>query len=144
MADKDWYGIEDCVLLPLKRYDDDRGSLVPIDGGIDVPFVPQRVFATFAVPEGTTRGEHANLLTHEFLVCVSGGLTAWIYDGSHEKSIRIDRCDVGLIVPPTVWIELRDFAADTNLLVLASHAYDPTEYIRELTTFEEYRTKGSR
>lgn len=144
MTDKLWYNVDDCVLLPLKRFDDERGSLLPIEGGVDVPFIPQRVFATFTVPEGTTRGEHANLRTHEFLICLSGGLTVWLHDGANEKGIRIDRPDVGLIVPPTVWIEMRLFAANTHLLVLASHAYDPAEYIRDFNAFENYRTKGLR
>lgn len=142
MASKNWYSVEDCKLLPLKRFSDERGSLVPIEGGVDVPFIPQRVFSTFEVPEGTTRGEHANLQTQEFLICLSGNLTVWVYDGTDEKSIYIDRPNVGLIIPPTVWVELRSFTAETRLLILASHAYDPTEYIRELSAFEKYRSES--
>jgi hypothetical protein len=137
--DKQWYSIEDCTILPLKQFSDDRGSLVPIECGTDMPFVPQRVFTTFAVPGGTTRGEHANLETHEFIVCPSGALTVWIYDGTHEKSIRLDRPDQGLIVPPTVWIELREFVADSCIVVLASHSYNAKEYIRDLPSFEAFR-----
>lgn len=141
LQDRQWYSIEDCKVLPLNRYDDERGSLVPIECGSEMPFVPERVFATFAVPGGTTRGEHANLKTHEFIVCLSGGLTVWVYDGTSEKEIRIDQPNMGVIVPPTVWIELREFVQDSCILVLASHSYDPDEYIRDLATFETFREK---
>lgn len=139
MTEKKWFLVEDCRTYSLKRFDDARGSLVPIECGVDMPFVPQRVFTTFGFPAGTTRGEHANLRTHEFIVCQTGALTVWVYDGSYKKSFRLDRPDVGLIVPPSIWIELRDFAPETCILVLASHGYDPAEYIRELEPFEQFR-----
>lgn len=50
--------------------------------------------------------------------------------------------DEGLIVPPYTWIELKKFAADTVLLVLASDGYQPGSYINDYWEFQKETLLG--
>jgi UDP-2-acetamido-3-amino-2,3-dideoxy-glucuronate N-acetyltransferase len=42
---------------------------------------------------------------------------------------------VGIYVPPLVWASQFRYTTDAVLLVLASHPYDPDDYIRDYETF---------
>jgi hypothetical protein len=56
-------------------------------------------------------------------------------DGRERDDVGLDRPDVGLYVPPRVWAAQFHYSADAVLLVLASDAYDPDDYIR---SYEEF------
>ena len=44
--------------------------------------------------------------------------------------------EIGVHVPPLVWAIQYRHAADSVLLVMASHPYDPCDYIRDYNEFE--------
>jgi hypothetical protein len=52
-----------------------------------------------------------------------------------RDALRGDRPEIGVLVPPMVWAEASGHSADSGLLVLASHGYDPGDYIRDYTEF---------
>ena len=56
-------------------------------------------------------------------------------DGRTQEEISLDRPEIGVLIPPLVWAEASDHTADSVLLVLASHAYDPGDYIRDYNEF---------
>ena len=56
-------------------------------------------------------------------------------DGQSRAEIALDRPEIGVLVPPMVWAEAWDHSSDSVLLVLASHAYDPDDYIRDYSEF---------
>ena len=122
-------------LIHLTRADDMRGSLVAANFAQDLPFVPQRFFTVFGVPSTDVRGEHAHRECHQVLVCVRGSVNALVDDGVRRQEFVLDRPDVGLHMRPMIWGTQYRYSPDAVLLVLASHAYDPHDYIRDHDAF---------
>jgi UDP-2-acetamido-3-amino-2,3-dideoxy-glucuronate N-acetyltransferase len=53
-----------------------------------------------------------------------------------RREVTLDRMDVGLHIPPLIWGTQYRYTADAVLFVLASHPYDPADYIR---SYDEFR-----
>ena len=131
-------GVGDCMVLRLPRFADARGSLVPIEMEQGIPLVARRFFCIFDVPDGHIRGEHAHRECAQFLVAIKGGVSVVVDDGEHSVELRLDRPDVGLLVPSGVWAEQSRFTADAVLAVFASDPYDADDYIRSYGEFTQY------
>jgi UDP-2-acetamido-3-amino-2,3-dideoxy-glucuronate N-acetyltransferase len=101
----------------------------------DIPFIPKRWFMVYDVPSREVRGEHAHRLCHQFLICVSGSVGVAVDDGRHRSEVLLDKPTLGIYIPPLVWGSQFRYDPDSVLLVLASHAYDPADYIREYDSF---------
>jgi UDP-2-acetamido-3-amino-2,3-dideoxy-glucuronate N-acetyltransferase len=99
------------------------------------PFVPRRSFVVYGVPSREVRGAHAHRVCHQFLTCVAGNLVVAVDDGTSRTEIRLDSPTVGVYVPPLLWASEFQYSADAVLLVLASHSYDPDDYIRDYSEF---------
>jgi UDP-2-acetamido-3-amino-2,3-dideoxy-glucuronate N-acetyltransferase len=115
---------------------DPRGTLSGGAYPAELPFVPKRYFLISDVPEQTVRGEHAHKACHQFMICARGRVSVGVDDGTNRETYVLDRPEVGLYVPPMVWARQYDYSSDAVLLVLASDAYDPDDYIRD---YDEYR-----
>lgn len=126
-----------CKLIPLTVRGDERGSLVAIQGGLDVQFEIARVYYVFGTRPGVIRGLHAHRRLRQFAVVVSGALTMTLYDGSRRADIRLDDPAVGLTLPPMVWHEMSDFTPDCVLMIVADAPYDEADYIRDYHQFLE-------
>lgn len=129
-------------LVRLKRAEDLRGSLVATELGETLPFPPQRVFLVHRVPSAEVRGEHAHLACHQFLICVSGSVSALVDDGTNRAQVTLDDPGLGLYIPPMLWGTQYAYSPDAALLVLASLPYDAADYIRDYDSF--VRLKRSR
>ena len=123
-----------CV-VHLTQVLDDRGNLAVLDH-VDLPFEPKRTFLVYDVPDRSVRGEHAHKECHQFLVCVAGSVTVDV-SGATSMTTPLWVPNRGLYVPPMHWVGLSDFSEDAVLLVLASHPYDPDDYIRDYEDFKE-------
>ena len=134
--------VEGVRLVRLPHFRDLRGSLAVGDFEEHVPFRPARYFVVFDVPSRDVRGEHAHRECEQFLTVLSGSLSVLVDDGSTREKVVLRRPDVGLYVPPMVWASEFDCEPNTRLLVFASHAYDPDDYIRDYEDF--LRSAGSR
>jgi acetyltransferase-like isoleucine patch superfamily enzyme/dTDP-4-dehydrorhamnose 3,5-epimerase-like enzyme len=128
-------GVGNCRFYTLKKVSDPRGSLVVADFLSDLPFVPKRYFLVCDVPQNAVRGEHAHRACHQFLVCVSGFVSVHIDDGQRRSQVLLNRDDLGLHVPPLVWGTQYRYSPGAVLMVLASHSYDATDYIRDYREF---------
>ena len=85
--------------------------------------------------EGIARGEHAHRKLHQMLVCLTGSVTAEVDDGSARSTVLLDCPHVGLYMGPMVWGAQHHYSRDAVLLALASHEYDPADYIRDYDAF---------
>jgi UDP-2-acetamido-3-amino-2,3-dideoxy-glucuronate N-acetyltransferase len=130
-------------LHPLRRAVDMRGSLVAADFAGDLPFVPARVFVVLDVPSRDVRGEHAHRVCEQLLMCVAGSVTCVVDDGVRRQEFRLDRPDTGLYMPPMTWGTQYDYSPDARLVVLASHEYDPDDYVRDYDEFLALSTASS-
>lgn len=122
-------------LYPLQQFADLRGRLSVMEFARHVPFTPRRCFLVHGVPSQEVRGEHAHRRCEQFLVCVHGAISILVDDGSRRHEYRLDSPRLGLHLPPMVWATQYRYSPDAVLMVLASHDYDPDDYIRDYQEF---------
>jgi UDP-2-acetamido-3-amino-2,3-dideoxy-glucuronate N-acetyltransferase len=133
--------IQDCSVQGVRHYelrhviDPVRGNLTVGEFGGDLPFVPSRYFITYAIPCQETRGQHAHHHCCQFLVCIHGECHLRVDDGLNVQEFHLNRPSVGVLVPALVWATTLSHSPDSVLMVLASHPYDPSDYIRDYDQF---------
>lgn len=131
--------INDCVIIDLPTFTDNRGSLSLIDSEVVtqlLPFKPERVFWIYGTNPDTVRGQHAHRTCWEMVCAVSGSFSLTLSDGREEKTFLLDTPNKGVIIPPMVWCRLYDFAPGTVCLALASDDYDAEGYINDFEQFK--------
>lgn len=128
--------------IDFKRHVDHRGSLVPIEGGADVPFEIKRLFYVHPRNAGESRGKHGHFRCSQLLICVSGACRIVVQDGRDQIECRLDRRDRGLFIPPTLWAEEIYETVDTVLLVLCDRHFEADDYISDFEEFMALRTLG--
>jgi dTDP-4-dehydrorhamnose 3,5-epimerase-like enzyme len=122
------------TLHALTNARDLRGSLVAADFA-ELPFVPRRLFTVYDVPTEFVRGAHAHKECAQLLVCLVGKVSCLVDDGSAREEIQLETPEIGLHIPQMIWGTQWKYTRDAVLLVLASHAYDPDDYIRDYEEF---------
>lgn len=127
---------EQCKVLNFGDLGDERGKLVVVEGGMDVPFEIKRVFYIYGSDNEVVRGQHANRESEFVLINVGGTSKVRIDNGHSEAVIELNKPMMGLYIPTMVWKDMYDFSEDSILLVLASTHYDGGEYIRN---YEDYK-----
>ncbi|MBZ9845827.1 WxcM-like domain-containing protein [Mesorhizobium sp. CA5] len=128
-------GVGGCELWRLPHFSDLRGELAPLEFGHNLPFKPLRSFLVYGVRSDKVRGEHAHRQCHQFLIATHGRLSVVVDDGHSRKEVSLADPSVGLYLPPGVWGIQYKFQPDTVLLVMASHPYDASDYIRDYSDF---------
>lgn len=124
-------------LLTFADLGDERGKLVVVEGGIDIPFEIKRVFYIYGSDKTVIRGQHANLNSEFVLINVAGTSKVKISDGKNEEIVILDKPMKGVYLPKMIWKEMFDFSPDSVLLVLANTHYDGKEYIRKFDYYTE-------
>lgn len=114
---------------------DEQGSLVPIEGNIDIPFEIKRVFYIYETSKDAVRGKHARYKTQEIIICIHGSCKIDLFDGYTKKTYTLDKPYIGLFQDAMVWGEIYDFSKDCVLLVLADTYYNESDYIRDFNRF---------
>lgn len=114
---------------------DDRGSLVALESGKEIPFEVKRVYYIFDTKKGVARGFHAHKALKQVAVCVRGHCRFILDDGVNKEEIVLSSPQQGLLIEDMVWHEMHDFSEDCVLMVLASEHYDETDYIRDYDVF---------
>ena len=123
-------------IYEFKELGDERGNLVVIEGGENLPFDIKRVFYIYGSDETVIRGQHANKFSEFVLINVNGTSKVRLDNGSEERVIHLDRPRMGLYIPAMLWKDMYDFSSDSVLLVLASTHYDGEEYIKDYKVFQ--------
>ena len=122
-------------ILNFKDLGDERGKLVVIEGGKDIPFEIERAFYIYGSDSTVIRGQHANIKSEFILVNVAGTSKVMITDGTKKEIINLDKPMKAVYIPKMMWKEMYDFSPDSVLLVLANTHYDGKEYLRD---YDEY------
>lgn len=125
-------------MLDFPQRGDERGHLVIVEGGKDVPFEIKRAFYIYGSDKDVVRGQHANRKTQFVLINVAGKSKVRVMDGEGNEAIFcLNRPHTGIYLPEMVWKDMYDFSEDSVLLVLASEHYDAAEYIRSYDEFQK-------
>ena len=128
--------VNDVKELSFSEFGDDRGHLVVIEGGKNIPFAIKRVFYIYGSDKDVVRGRHANRASDFCLINVCGTSKVRVVDQmGGEKVFNLDRPHVGIYIPSMIWKDMFDFSSDSVLLALSSEYYDREEYIRSIDDF---------
>nr|WP_278373222.1 FdtA/QdtA family cupin domain-containing protein [Segatella bryantii] len=125
-------------MITLRKIVDPRGNLTVAEQLKDIPFQVKRVYWTYDVPGGISRGGHAHKHCREFIVAVSGSFTVTLDNGNNKQSFLLNHPYQGLLVETNVWRTLEDFSSGSVCLVLAEDPFEEEDYIREYSEFQEY------
>jgi dTDP-4-dehydrorhamnose 3,5-epimerase-like enzyme len=124
------------ALYRMPSFRDLRGVVAVAELGEQIPFQPRRLFVVHDVPSREVRSEHAHRTLHQFLVCVKGEVSLIVDDGARRQEVLLRQNELGVHVPPMVWAVQYRFSADAVLVVLASDAYDPADYLRDYGEYQ--------
>ena len=122
-------------LLSLPKIVDPRGNLTVAEPSSGVPFNIGRVYWTYDIPAGEGRGGHAHKACEEIIIAVSGSFDVTLDNGKERKTFHLNHPYQGLYVGVGIWRTLDDFSSGAVCLVLASHEFDESDYIRDYEAF---------
>lgn len=128
-------------LITLPKIEDPRGNLSFIEENNHIPFKIERTYWIYDVPGGQTRGGHAFKEQQEFVIALSGSFDVIIDDGKIKQTFSLNRSYYGLYVPQGFWRQMSNFSTNSLAVVLASTAFDESDYIRDYKKFTNYKTQ---
>lgn len=107
-----------------------------LESNKNVPFKVKRIYYILDAKPDIPRGFHAHKELIQLAFCIKGSCNMIMDNGIEKQQVRIDKFNVGLMIPPMVWHEMHDFSEDCVMLVLASDYYFENDYIREYKEFK--------
>ena len=128
----------DYEIIELPTITDPRGNLTVAEQMKNVPFDIKRVYWTYDVPGGESRGGHAHKNLYQLVVAMSGSFIVNLDNGEERETILLNHPWQGLLIKPNTWRTLEDFSSGAVCLVLASEPFDLDDYIYEYEDFLEY------
>ncbi|OLQ86636.1 dTDP-6-deoxy-3,4-keto-hexulose isomerase [Vibrio ponticus] len=128
-------------LIDFPNFTDERGTLVALESCKTIPFDIKRVYYLFDLKNGISRGFHAHKETRQVAICLNGSCNILMDDGQSRKTVKLDSPNKGLLIDVFQWHEMHDFTDDCILVVLASHLYLESDYIRNYDEFLEVVSK---
>ena len=126
-------GFANLVELPVVT--DPRGDLTFIEGENHIPFPIRRVYYLYNVPVDAERGGHAHHDLEQVVFALSGSFRIKIDNGSTKSEYWLSNPQKGLYINKLIWREMDCFSQGAVCMVLASHPYDESDYLREYDDF---------
>ena len=127
--------VYDCSVIDVSKIYNETGNITVVENGENIPFDVKRIYYLYDVPSGEARGGHAHYELEQFIIAASGSFDVIINDGKNKKSVTLNRPNLALHIVPGLWRELDNFSSGSICVVLASHLYDESDYIRDYKQF---------
>ena len=127
-----------CSVIDLGKISFDEGNLTVVENRKDFPFDVKRVFYIYDIAGGESRGAHAHKECHQFLMAASGSFEISLDDGKFKRQVFLNRPNLGLHIPPGIWAAEMNFSSGAICLVLTSHTYDESDYIRDYNGYLKF------
>ena len=129
---------DEARLIDLPKLVDPRGNLTVAEEMKNIPFKVSRVYWTYDVPSGESRGGHAHKHCREFIIAVSGSFDVTLDNGrGTRETFHLNHPYQGLLVETRIWRTLDDFSSGAACLVLASDLFDEDDYWYDYDEFLE-------
>ena len=129
---------DEARLIDLPKLLDPRGNLTVAEEMKNIPFKVSRVYWTYDVPSGESRGGHAHKHCREFIIAVSGSFDVTLDNGRGTRAtFHLNHPYQGLLVETRIWRTLEDFSSGAVCLVLASDLFDEDDYWYDYDEFLE-------
>lgn len=125
-------------LINFKKFTDERGTLVPIESKLDIPFKLKRVFYIYDLNVLSKRGIHAHINTDQIIIAINGSFELTIFDKNLiEEKYLMDSPEIGFFQEKMIWAEMTNFSKDCIILVLANNYFDEKDYITNKENFKQ-------
>ena len=98
----DQTGVSRCQVVELPKIHAPEGNLTFIEEMSHIPFMIRRVYYLYDVPGGAARGAHAHRSLWQLMVSMSGSFDVELDDGSHRRTVHLNRSYFGLIICPMI------------------------------------------
>ena len=134
--------IDDCRIIQLPKFLDERGNLSFVENNNQIPFSIKRTYWLYDVPGGVRRGGHAEKINEELVIAMSGAFDITVDDGIKTKTFTLNRSYYGLYIPKGLWREIKNFSTNSLALELGSIPYNINDYIRDYNEFLEFVKKN--
>ena len=130
--------IYDCSIINVPKVSNPAGNISIVEGLKNLPFEPKRIFYIYDIPAGESRGAHSHKECHQFIIAASGSFEVALNDGTNSKTVALNRPFYGLHIPPGIWAHELNFSSGAICLVLTSHKYNESDYIRDYGEYKKY------
>ena len=127
--------VYDCSIIQIDKHHHAKGNISVIENWNTIPFAVKRVYYLYDVPGGESRGGHAHKELQQLIIAASGSFNVTLDDGRVKRTFTLNRPYQGLLIVPGIWRELDDFSSGSVCMVLASHLYEASDYIRNYDVF---------
>jgi hypothetical protein len=131
--------VYDCNMVNLPAIKNRSGNITPVSNNLEIPFAIKRIFYIYDIPGGEDRGAHAHKECHQFLIAASGSFEIEMNDGNTKRTIMLNRPYYGLHIPPGIWAAEKGFSSGAICLVLTSHKYTESDYIRDYKEYLKFK-----
>lgn len=131
--------VEDCKIIDLGKISNRQGNISVVENNKEILFDISRVFYTYDIPSGISRGAHAHKELQQLLIAISGSFDVMLDDGSRKRTMMLNMPNKGLLIPPGIWSRQANFSSGAVCLVVASDLYDEEDYIRKYSDFKKYK-----
>ena len=129
----------DCSVIDMSKAHTDAGNITVVENGDNMPFDVKRIYYLYDVPSGEVRGGHAHYELEQYIIAASGSFEVILDDGVNRRRISLNRPNLALHIVPGLWRALDNFSSGSICMVLASHTYEESDYIR---SYEKYLEIG--
>ena len=103
-----------------------------------IPFEIKRVYWTYDVPAGESRGGHAHRHCRSVVIAVSGSFDVVLDNGKERRTYHMNHPYQALLINTGIWRTLEDFSSGAVCLSLASDEFEEEDYIRDYEAFLTY------
>ena len=134
-----WTRVYDCSVIDLSKVHTEQGNITVAENDRNIPFHVNRVYYLYDVPSGELRGGHAHFHLEQLIIAASGSFDVILDDGKLRKRVTLNRPNLALHVVPGLWREIDNFSSGSISLILASHKYDESDYIRDYHEFKRLK-----
>ena len=134
--------INDCKLIELPKFLDERGNLSFAENNNQIPFTIKRTYWLYDVPGGVARGGHAEINNEELIIAMSGSFDITVDDGVQQKTFTLNRSYYGLYIPKGLWRTMDNFSTNSLALELANTVYDRSDYVENYEDFLKLKSNG--
>lgn len=136
------YSVEDCIVVDLPKIHNDAGNITFLENNKNIPFDIKRIYYLYDVPMGAERGGHGHYELEQYIVAASGSFAFVLNDGIDTKEIFLNDPSKALYIRSGIWREIKDFSSGSICLVLASHVYEESDYMRDYEDYKKYRSNA--
>lgn len=130
--------------ITFDAHADERGALVAIENGKNLPFDMSRIYYIYNADSGMVRGKHAHKDLNQVLLCLNGSCDILIDNGSERETVHLDRPDRGIYIHGFVWREMMNFSDGCVLMAIVDRGYDPADYVFDYNEVKNYAERNKK